>query len=125
MFSNRARKSHTDFFCLRIGLLDINLNLNVSNGTNANTGTVVSSTSATTSTTHQQVFLGDGFSGLNRMQQVSGELAKVKDEQPLLPVAKPAVELSDEQRNILKLVKSGQNVFFTGPAGDTIFESCT
>ncbi|KAG6824685.1 hypothetical protein H0H93_001659, partial [Arthromyces matolae] len=33
---------------------------------------------------------------------------------PLLPVT---VDLSDQQKHILDIVKSGKNVFFTGPAG--------
>lgn len=35
----------------------------------------------------------------------------------LLPVQLPPIQLSDEQRQVLELVKSGRNVFFTGPAG--------
>ncbi|GLB36503.1 putative DNA-dependent ATPase and 5'-3' DNA helicase required for the maintenance of both mitochondrial and nuclear genome stability [Lyophyllum shimeji] len=33
------------------------------------------------------------------------------------PVQLPPVQLSEEQRQVLELVKSGRNVFFTGPAG--------
>lgn len=126
MFLRQSQEISHWLFCLRIGQLDINLNVNVSNGTYANVGTLVSSTSTTAFTTHQQAFPNNGFpSGLNQMQGVSGESSKVKDEPPLFPVAEPAVELSDEQKNILNLVKSGQNIFFTGPAGDATFESCT
>lgn len=58
------------------------------------------------------------------MQDVPMERFEVKDVPPALPVAEPSVQLSDEQKNILKLVKSGRNIFFTGPAGDTTFENC-
>lgn len=57
------------------------------------------------------------------MQEVSGERVKVKDEPPPLPVAEPSIDLSDEQKKILKLVKSGRNIFFTGPAGDSVFRA--
>lgn len=51
------------------------------------------------------------------MQEVPKELAEAK---AAPPSAEPTVELSDEQKNILKLVKSGRNIFFTGPAGDAM-----
>jgi hypothetical protein len=34
---------------------------------------------------------------------------------PLPP--QPAVELSEEQKRVLRLVQNGKNIFFTGPAG--------
>lgn len=51
------------------------------------------------------------------MQEVSWEKFEVK---AIPPPAEPSIELSDEQKNILKLVKSGRNIFFTGPAGDAM-----
>jgi len=35
---------------------------------------------------------------------------------PLLPPP-PEIELSEEQQRVLRLVESGKNIFFTGPAG--------
>lgn len=46
-----------------------------------------------------------------------------KDEPFPPPAAEPAIELSEEQKNILKMVKSGRNIFFTGAAGDATFET--
>lgn len=37
-------------------------------------------------------------------------------ELPPLPPP-PVIELSEEQRRVLRLVESGKNIFFTGPAG--------
>jgi hypothetical protein len=34
------------------------------------------------------------------------------------PVAEPEIELSDEQRDILAMIRAGRNIFFTGPAGE-------
>lgn len=53
------------------------------------------------------------------MREVLRERVEVKNIAPPLPVEEPSIELSDEQNNVLKLVKSGQNIFFTGPAGET------
>jgi ATP-dependent DNA helicase PIF1 len=88
-----------------------NINLNI------NAGSVMSSTSTTTFNAPQQPFPSDSFPGHNQMQDVSMERVEVKDVPPALPVAEPSIELSDEQKNILELVKSGRNIFFTGPAG--------
>lgn len=38
-------------------------------------------------------------------------------ELPPLPPPSPVIELSEEQRRVLRLVESGKNIFFTGPAG--------
>lgn len=65
----------------------------------------------------QQAFPKHGFPGPNQMHEVPRQRIEVKEE--------PAVELSDEQRGILKLVKSGRNIFFTGPAGDAMFKNCS
>lgn len=56
------------------------------------------------------------------MQEISKEQVEVN---AAPPPAEPSVELSDEQKNVLKLVKSGRNIFFTGPAGDVVFADCT
>ncbi|KAF8557361.1 hypothetical protein OG21DRAFT_306893 [Imleria badia] len=84
---------------------NINVNLNVSGGANINVGT---STPTPTLTVPQQAFPNYN-PGLNQMQEVPRQRVEVKEE--------PAIELSDEQKSILKLVKSGRNIFFTGPAG--------
>lgn len=44
------------------------------------------------------------------------EYPQASDAQPLVP-SPPPVTLSDEQEEVLQMVMSGQNVFFTGSAG--------
>ena len=104
-----AEQSSSGLFCLRVGSLDINFNINAGS----------SSTSTTTFTAPQQAFSNDSFRENNQMQEVSRERVEVKNISSPLPVEEPSVELSDEQKNVLKLVKSGRNIFFTGPAGET------
>ncbi|KAF8446333.1 hypothetical protein L210DRAFT_2970400 [Boletus edulis BED1] len=98
---------------------NINVNLNVSDGRNISAATPMSTS---TFSVPQQAFSNDSVPGLDRVQGLPREPAEVKDD-PSIPVGEPAVELSDEQNNILQMVKSGRNIFFTGAAGDTMFEN--
>ncbi|KAF8078244.1 PIF1-like helicase-domain-containing protein [Lyophyllum atratum] len=50
----------------------------------------------------------------SRLQEVSPNNAAVD---PPPAIQRAPIQLSDEQRQVLELVKSGGNVFFTGPAG--------
>ncbi|KAG2070721.1 hypothetical protein BDR04DRAFT_594641 [Suillus decipiens] len=44
-------------------------------------------------------------------------LQEAKVELPPPPPPLPEIELSEEQQRVLRLVESGKNIFFTGPAG--------
>lgn len=59
-------------------------------------------------TTHQQCQAAIGQSTLNEpsTQKVESHLADSE-----------AIHLSSEQKDVLEQVRSGRNVFFTGPAG--------
>ncbi|KAF8446321.1 hypothetical protein L210DRAFT_3529627, partial [Boletus edulis BED1] len=98
---------------------NMNLNLNVSDGTNVSAATP---TQTPTLSVPQQAFSNDSVPGLNGMQGLSRERAEGNDG-PSIPVGEPTVKLSDEQDKILQIVKSGKNIFFTGAAGDTMFEN--
>lgn len=93
--------------------IDVNINLNVPDGTNVNAG--ASTSTASTVIIPQQAFPSNNSHGFNQIQEASrGPAPQVP------PVVEPAIELSQEQKEVLKLVKSGKNIFFTGPAGDTV-----
>ncbi|KIJ68805.1 hypothetical protein HYDPIDRAFT_25060 [Hydnomerulius pinastri MD-312] len=122
---------------------DISVSLNISGGTNGPRAeaSTSSSTSTTTTTTtspatgerrwtnqgsaqydsplrnhhspHRDLHkrLNDIRAGLSSQQQNN------RDVPPPAPVPEPTIELSEEQKDVLKMVRAGRNIFFTGPAG--------
>ncbi|KIJ07606.1 hypothetical protein PAXINDRAFT_158369 [Paxillus involutus ATCC 200175] len=105
---------------------DINVSLNISAATAVNEGAASSSTSTTTTMTFATTAdrpWQQGSAQNHTVFNVQGsphqgyERQRFDQMQAPPPVAEPEIELSDEQRDILAMIRAGRNIFFTGPAG--------